>query len=148
MTLSNGNIFPSYWPFVCGIHQPPMDSPHKGHWRAALMFYLICAWTKRWVNNGDTYDLRRHRAHYDLSVMNFDMTVTYNELLPHFSFSLSFFNALCSWSFFFLDLSSHLLSTHFSSVGDVPDKLQRDRTILNTNLRLIVYWTGLWGPSQ
>ena len=36
--------FPRYWPFVRGIHRPPVNSPHKGQWRGALMFSLICAW--------------------------------------------------------------------------------------------------------
>ena len=34
--------FPRYWPFVRGIHRPPVNSPHKGQWRGALMFSLIC----------------------------------------------------------------------------------------------------------
>ena len=57
------------WPFVRGIHRSPVDSPHKGQWRGALMFCLICAWTDRWVNNGDAGDLRRHRANYDVTAM-------------------------------------------------------------------------------
>ena len=32
---------PRYWPFVRGIHRPPVNSPHKGQWRGALMFSLI-----------------------------------------------------------------------------------------------------------
>ena len=28
-----------------GIHLSPVNSPHKGHWRGALMSSLICAWT-------------------------------------------------------------------------------------------------------
>ena len=37
--------FQRYWPFVRGIHRSPGDSPHKGQWRGALMFSLICACT-------------------------------------------------------------------------------------------------------
>ena len=33
------------------------------------MFSLICARTNCWVNNRDDGDLRRHRAHYNLTVM-------------------------------------------------------------------------------
>ena len=33
------------------------------------MFSLIHAWTNSWVNNGDAGDLRRHRAHCEVSVM-------------------------------------------------------------------------------
>ena len=32
----------AYWPFVWGIHRSPVNSHHKGQWRGALMFYLIC----------------------------------------------------------------------------------------------------------
>ena len=39
--------FPRYWPFVRGIHRLPVNSPHKGQWRRALMFSLICALNKR-----------------------------------------------------------------------------------------------------
>ena len=61
--------FTRYWPFVRGIHRSPVNSPHKGQWRGALMFSLICAWINGWVNNGEAADLRRHRTHYDVIVM-------------------------------------------------------------------------------
>ena len=60
---------PRYWPFVRGIHRSAVNSPHKGQCRGALMFSLICAWTNCWVNNRDAGDLRRYRAHYDVTVM-------------------------------------------------------------------------------
>ena len=61
--------FPRYWPFVQGIHRSTVNSPHKGQWRGALMFPLICAWIKGWVNNREAGDLRRSHAHYDVTVM-------------------------------------------------------------------------------
>ena len=61
--------FPRSWPFVRGIHRPPVNSPHKGQWRGALMFSLICVWINGWVNNREAGDLRRHRGHYDVIVM-------------------------------------------------------------------------------
>ena len=33
------------------------------------MFSLICVWIKGWVNNRGAGDLRRYRAHYDVTVM-------------------------------------------------------------------------------
>ena len=36
--------FPRYWPFVRGIHRSLVNSAHKGQWRRALIFSLICAW--------------------------------------------------------------------------------------------------------
>ena len=53
--------FPRYWPFVRGIHRSPVNSPHKGQWRGALMFSLIWVWINGWVNNRVAGDLRRHR---------------------------------------------------------------------------------------
>ena len=61
--------FPRYWPFVREIHRPPVNSPHKGEWRGALMFSLICVWTNGLINNRNAGDLRRHRAHCDFTVM-------------------------------------------------------------------------------
>ena len=61
--------FPRYWPFVRGIHRSPVNSPHKSQWRGALKFSLICVWINGWVNNRDAGDLRRYRAHYDVTVM-------------------------------------------------------------------------------
>ena len=68
--------FPRYWPFVRGIHRSPVNSPHKGQWRGALMFSSICTWINGWENNREAGDLRRHRAHYDVTVM-----VRYLEIL-------------------------------------------------------------------
>ena len=61
--------FPRYWPFVRGIHRSPVNSPHKGQWRGALIFSLICARINGWVNNHEAGDLRRHRAYYDVIVL-------------------------------------------------------------------------------
>ena len=62
MTSSNGNIF-RVTGHLCG------NSPHNGQWRGALMLSLIFARITGWVNNGEAGDLRRHRAHYDVTVM-------------------------------------------------------------------------------
>ena len=69
--VSKWKHFPRYWPFVWGIHRSPVNSPHKGQWRRAFMFSLICAWINAWVNNREAGDLRRHRAHYDVIVICF-----------------------------------------------------------------------------
>ena len=61
--------FPCYWSFVWGMYRSPVNSPHKDHWRGALMFSLICVWTDTWANSGDTGDLRPHHTHYDVIVM-------------------------------------------------------------------------------
>ena len=67
---------PRYWPFVRGIHRSPVNSPHKGQWRGALMFSFTCAWINGWVNNREAGDLRRQRADYDVIVMPCDVVFT------------------------------------------------------------------------
>ena len=55
--------------FCVGIHRSSVNSPHKGQWRAALMFPLIYTWIKIWANNRKAGDLRHHRAHYNVTVL-------------------------------------------------------------------------------
>ena len=70
VTSSNGNSFrvtghlwgESTW-------RSSVNSPHKGQWRGALIFSLICSLTNDWANNGHTGDLRRHHAYYEVTVM-------------------------------------------------------------------------------
>ena len=55
---------------LCAKNSPvPGEFPHKGQWRGALMFSLICVWINGWVNNREAGDLRRYRAHYGVTVM-------------------------------------------------------------------------------
>ena len=61
MTSLNGTIF-RVTGHLCG------EFPHKGQWRGALMFSLI--WINDWVNNREAGDLRRHRSHYYVNVMD------------------------------------------------------------------------------
>ena len=58
--------FSRYWSFVRGIPRSPVNTLHKGQWRRALMFSLICVWINGWENNSEPGDLRRHRARYDV----------------------------------------------------------------------------------
>ena len=56
---------------ICAGNSPvPVNSPHKGQWRGALMFSFIWVWINCSVNNRDAGNLRRYRAHYDVPVMN------------------------------------------------------------------------------
>ena len=61
--------FSRYWPFVRGIHRSSLNSPHKGQWCGAWMFYLIYSRINGRVNSGEAGDLRQLRAYYDVSVM-------------------------------------------------------------------------------
>ena len=68
--------FPRNRPFVREIHRSPVNFPHKGQWRGALMFSLIYAWINDWVNNREAGDLKRQHGHYDVIVMNYAQTAT------------------------------------------------------------------------
>ena len=55
---------------LCAGNSPvPVNSTHKGQWRGALMFSLICARINDWVNNLEAGDLRRRLGHCDVIVM-------------------------------------------------------------------------------
>ena len=47
----------------------PVNSPHKGQSRGALIFTLICPGQSGWVTNRKAVDLRRYRAHDDVIVI-------------------------------------------------------------------------------
>ena len=94
--------FPRYWPFVRGIHRSPVNSPHKGQWRGALMFSLICVWINGWVNNREAGDLRRYRAHYDVTVMII-LPVTFVKYIPW-----NMHNVNASTFFFYFKLTNVL----------------------------------------
>ena len=50
MTSSSGNIFL----FIGPLRGWPVNSSHKGQWRGALLFSLVCA--NGWINNRDAGD--------------------------------------------------------------------------------------------
>ena len=83
--------FPGNWPFVQGIHRSPVNSPHKGQLRGALVFSLFCVWINGWVNNREAGDLRRFRAHYDVIAMVILQSPSY--LLKYGSQSAEFINS-------------------------------------------------------
>ena len=57
-------------PGIHGFHRGAVNSPHKGRWRGALMFSLICVWINGWVNNREAGYLICYSAYYDVMVMD------------------------------------------------------------------------------
>ena len=83
--------FPRYWHFERGIHRSPVNSPHKGQWRGASMFSLICAWINGWVYNGEAVDFRRHRVHCNaLMSMGCHLGVHWYVYVQHVTATLSY----------------------------------------------------------
>ena len=77
MMSSNGNNFLVTDHLCREFTGSPVNSPHKVQWRGALMFSLICVWTKCWENNHEAGDLRRYRTHYDVIVMTLVFSLFY-----------------------------------------------------------------------
>ena len=68
MTSSNGNIFALL--AICAENSPVTGQfPAQRPVTRNFMFFFICAWINGWVKNGDAGELRRHRAHYQVTVM-------------------------------------------------------------------------------
>ena len=66
--------FSRYKPFVRGIHRWPVNSPQKGLVTrkasdAELWFFFDLRLNNVWVNNREAGDWRRHRAHYEVTIM-------------------------------------------------------------------------------
>ena len=78
---------------ACRTEQSPVNSPHKGQWRGALMFSWICAWINASVHNREAGTLRRHRAHYDVIAMS-----QWNLIEIHFHSRNTFENVVCQMS--------------------------------------------------
>ena len=62
-----------YWYIMPGWYDYAIYHSHSvvyyDGWRGALMFSLICAWTHVWADHRDAGNLRRHRAHYDVTAL-------------------------------------------------------------------------------
>ena len=92
------------WSFVRGIHRSPVNSPHKGQWRGALMF----SFTRACING----DLRRQQAHYDVTVM-------YNRFLDLFQEELfeKIAPSIASWG---IDTSSRATKEDIEAEKRLP----------------------------
>ena len=107
--------FPRYWPFVRRIHRSPVNSPHKGQWRRALMFSLICVWINGWVTNREAGDLRHYRTHYDVIVMGPSISSTFRQWPPAWHTPLK--SSWCLWVARVSLLSYRNLNNAYRCVG-------------------------------
>ena len=107
------------------------------------MFSLICTWTNGWVNNCEAGDLRRRRAHYDVTVMRFhrpplvlQQATVFHHVFRYYSLWFSnikfnfFLHPSVSFSFFFLFMT--ILGTKYKQNWQV----QNHKHIKQTTVRL------------
>ena len=74
---SNGNIFHVTSPLCGEFTGHRWISLTKTSDAELWCFTLIYAWTIGWINNRDVGDMRHHRAHYDVMVMEQDDIETF-----------------------------------------------------------------------
>ena len=121
--------FPRDWPFVREIHRSPVNFPHKGQWRGALIFTLICARINGWVNNHEAGDLRRNRTHCAVTVMSreYVSNVIYNPGKTEAKFDSDIFRKLLLWPSAAKWTNAELISTHpnFSNFSGIGIKTQQ-----------------------
>ena len=89
--------FPRNWPFVWGIHRDRWIPRTKASDDVFFDISLICAWINDWVNNREAGDLRRHRAHYDVIVMNMEPGLLSFHVDIHVSSILESLLILINW---------------------------------------------------
>ena len=96
--------------------------PQKGPWHGAFMISVICARTNGCTNDWNVIDLRRHCAHYDVTVMfeksglgktykrpSFPITIFDLYCIPLVRLVLRFYGRVCSSTLLFLLLLLLLL---------------------------------------
>ena len=112
--------FPRYCPFVRGNHRWPVNSPHKGQLRWALMFSLICAWINDWVNYREAGYLKRHRTHYDVIVMHWNCLHIY-----------------CTGLSSLFEMITSVVTSHAQRVHDIFSRWRQCRHVLGKILLFI-----------
>ena len=96
------------------------------------LFSLICVWINGWVNNGEAGDLRRHRAHYDVTAMLLHAkAVTENREL--------------SWCLLCRHWRHHKVVTTIFSSATSEDIIGIMKTIGTQCLQSMSYWIAAYG---
>ena len=130
--------FPRNWPFVRGIHRSPVNSPHKGQWRGALMFSLICVRMNDWMNNHEAGDLRRYRTHYDVIVIGalmFPLMSTYSKSLQRgtWGLNISMYSKCIWWK----------LLTHFCASEKAHQSILYGCAVMLPQSSVLMIWLNL-----
>ena len=98
MTSSNGNIFRVTRP-LCGKFTLDRWILLTKASDAELwcFLFMICAWIHSWVNNREAGNLRRHRNHYEVTVISIHYTAVVFRRVIHGRSADRKFNSLTPW---------------------------------------------------
>ena len=100
---------------ICAGNSPVHgEFPHTKASDAELLCFRWSAWINGWANNREAGDLRRHCAHYVVTVMNNYWSTSWK---IHYQGWVTKLNSLVLWFFhFFPELSKHWLHWLYSAV--------------------------------
>ena len=84
--------FPRYWSFVRGINPSPVSSLTKASDAEFWCIFDMRSKKNIWINTRDAGDLRRYRAHYDVTVMY--IIQTFGKMTEGISWKLAALKAL------------------------------------------------------
>ena len=80
------------------------NSPVTGEFQRPVMrsFDVSLIWVSinGWVNKGEAGDLRRHRAHYDVTVMSWNISNIFRTIWTQFGVDLFCYSCICCFVFF------------------------------------------------
>ena len=152
-THDNVNKFDTFFALMAiGAGNSPVTSEFsaQGQWRGASMFSLICAWINVLVNNVETGDLKRQRAHYDVTVIITASLICYTHTYHVQLCSLSTQHVAC-WEKNVILLYTLMSISICNSV--IAQRLRQKFWLLDFNERygniyIYIYWTKNWLPLQ
>ena len=114
--------FPRYWPFVRGIHRSPVNSPHKGQWRGALMVFFICTLNERlskqsrgWLFRSQSHSLWRH-CNEICTILSYPLIYCLSLLVTNIQDRVQGARR-CAWLNLTTQFQFHTMYRHFPKIG-------------------------------
>ena len=136
--------FPRYWPFVRVIHRHRWIPLTKASDAEFWCFLWSIPWINSWINNREAGDLRHHRAHYDVIVMD---AVARTGWAPGVYSFIFHFLITTMQSIIVFSWWRHQMET-FSALLALCAGIHRSRWIPRTKASDAELWCFLWsGPE-
>ena len=147
MTSLNGNIF-RVTGHLCGEFTGPRWIPRTKASDAELwLFFFMCTPINSSVNNGEDGDLRRHRTHYGVTIMNELILIHEHLAFVHFnstSILLIFTETVVGQQYKMKSSNGNI----FRVTGHLCGEFTGPRWIPRTKASDVELWCFLWSASE